>query len=42
MLIGWCFQEYRKVVELSSNMLVAASGDQGDVEMFVDWLKVQR
>eukprot|EP00903_Cladosiphon_okamuranus_P007559 g7333.t1 len=31
--------EYRKVVELSDNMLVAASGDQGDVEMFVDWLK---
>lgn len=33
-------QEYRKVVELSDNVLVAASGDQGDVEMFVDWLKV--
>ncbi|CAM9645798.1 unnamed protein product, partial [Hapterophycus canaliculatus] len=31
--------EYRKVVELSDNILVAASGDQGDVEMFVEWLK---
>ncbi|CAM9164781.1 unnamed protein product [Pylaiella littoralis] len=31
--------EYHKVVELSENMLVAASGDQGDVEMFVEWLK---
>lgn len=30
------------MVELSNNMLVAASGDQGDVEMFVDWLKVRR
>lgn len=27
-------------MELSDNILVAASGDQGDVEMFVDWLKV--
>lgn len=34
-------QEYRKVVELSDNVLVAASGDQGDVEMFVEWLKVR-
>ncbi|CAM9452751.1 unnamed protein product [Ectocarpus sp. 12 AP-2014] len=31
--------EYRKVVELSENVLVAASGDQGDVEVFVEWLK---
>lgn len=29
------------MVELSDNMLVAASGDQGDVEMFVEWLKVR-
>lgn len=28
------------MVELSDNVLVAASGDQGDVEMFVEWLKV--
>lgn len=34
-------QDYRKVVELSDNILVAASGDQGDVEMFVEWLKVR-
>lgn len=27
-------------MELSDNMLVAASGDQGQVEMFVEWLKV--
>ncbi|CAM9732682.1 unnamed protein product [Scytosiphon promiscuus] len=31
--------DYRKVVELADNILVAASGDQGDVEMFVEWLK---
>lgn len=37
-----CSQDYRKVVELSDNMLVAASGDQGDVEMFVEWLKVRK
>lgn len=30
------------MVELSDNVLVAASGDQGDVEMFVEWLKVTR
>lgn len=35
-------QEYRKVVELSDNILVAASGDQGDVEMFVEWLKARK
>lgn len=29
------------MVELSENILVAASGDQGDVEMFVEWLKVR-
>lgn len=34
-------QEYRKVVELANNILVAASGEQGDVEVFVEWLKVQ-
>lgn len=28
------------MVELSDKVLVAASGDQGDVEMFVEWLKV--
>ncbi|CAM9458013.1 unnamed protein product, partial [Ascophyllum nodosum] len=31
--------EYRKVVELTDNMVVAASGEQGDVEVFVEWLK---
>lgn len=30
------------MVELSDNVLVAASGGQGDVEMFVEWLKVTR
>lgn len=29
------------MVELADNILVAASGDQGDVEMFVEWLKVR-
>lgn len=28
-------------MELSDNILMAASGDQGDVEMLVEWLKVE-
>ncbi|CAN0204530.1 unnamed protein product, partial [Discosporangium mesarthrocarpum] len=31
--------DYKKVVELADNIVVAAAGDQGDVEMFVEWLK---
>lgn len=41
-VVSTAVQEYRKVAELSDKMLVAAAGDQGAVEMFVEWLKVRR
>lgn len=42
-LFGGLFfpKEYRKVVEVSNHIIVAASGDQGDVEIFIEWLKVR-